>query len=532
MKQSFTLLLWLFFFVSYSQPTTTAQRVATPDEIYGELFVDVQLNHVFPDNKTFVDCIPKRDPKAIVSDYKRMKSNPAIRFSLERFVEENFIIPAPPQSSFETKGEDVVTHINRLWEVLKRENDTAVAGSSLLPLPYPYIVPGGRFREIYYWDSYFTMLGLRESGQTELIENMIKNFAFLIDKYGHIPNGNRTYYVSRSQPPFFSLMVELLAGIKGDDVYKTYLPALQKEWNYWMDKTAPTRHVVRMPDGSTLNRYYDQLNRPRQESYAQDVETALNAARNKKEIFRDLRSGAESGWDFSTRWFADGYSITTIQTTSLVPVDLNCLLYQLEKNLAKAYQRNNDEAAAKRYDQLAENRKKAINKYCWSAKRGWYVDYNITTNRHSPELTLAGLVPFFLNLAPSNSIFITSEIVQMKFLQPGGVTTTLKNSGQQWDAPNGWAPLEWMTITGLENYGQNDLARTIAERWIALNIDVYRRTGKLMEKYNVMNTGLEAGGGEYPGQDGFGWTNGVLLALIKKYGAKEAVQLQAEEVSK
>ena len=228
---------FFLFWISLLQ-ISVAQSVKTPDEIYGELFKDVQLSQIFPDNKTFVDCIPKRDPAAIVKDYKDIKANPAIRFSLKMFVEENFIVPVQPGSDFKTKEVDIVTHINNLWQVLKRDNDTAIKGSSLLPLPYPYIVPGGRFREIYYWDSYFTMLGLKESGESELIENMINNFAYLIDTYGHIPNGNRTYYVSRSQPPFFSMMVALLSTIKGNDVYKKYLPQMQKEYNYWMDKTA------------------------------------------------------------------------------------------------------------------------------------------------------------------------------------------------------------------------------------------------------------------------------------------------------
>ncbi|MFT4025167.1 MAG: trehalase family glycosidase, partial [Flavihumibacter sp.] len=210
-------------------------RPATPDELYGQLFVDVQLLKVFPDGKTFVDCVPKRAPAEIVKDYLAVKRNPAIRFSLKDFVEENFQIPQGAADNYTTPAdEDIRAHINKLWKLLSRTPDTAVAGSSLLPLPYPYIVPGGRFREIYYWDSYFTMLGLKVSGETEMIANMVRNFAYLIDTYGHIPNGNRSYYLSRSQPPFFAMMVELLAGIRGDQVYAEYLPALEKEYAYFM----------------------------------------------------------------------------------------------------------------------------------------------------------------------------------------------------------------------------------------------------------------------------------------------------------
>jgi alpha,alpha-trehalase len=513
MKKLFFLLPF-FLLLQFSY----GQKIATPDKIYGDLFIDVQMNRIFPDNKTFVDCTPKKDPALIVQDYKRLKNNPAIKFSLKEFVEANFILPQAPQSNYVTTEKDVIAHINNLWSVLKRQSDSAIKGSSLLPLPYPYIVPGGRFREIYYWDSYFTMLGLKESGQTEIIENMIKNFVFLINTYGHIPNGNRSYYLSRSQPPFFSLMIELLASIKGDAIYTEYLPALQKEYDYWMDKTAPTKHVVRMPDGSILNRYYDQLNIPRQESYAQDV-TTKKASQNNPVIYRDLRSAAESGWDFGSRWFSDGKNIATIQTTKLIPVDLNCLLYHLESSLAKAYQQAGNENKSKSFERMAAKRKTAINKYCWSFKNGWYMDYNLVTKKHSTELVLAGIVPMFLQVANSSHIASTVATIRTKFLHPGGLVTSLKKTDQQWDAPSGWAPLEWMSIIGLENYQQKELAKTIAQRWVNLNVIAFQHTGKLMEKYNVIDK-TEAGGGEYPSQDGFGWTNGVLLALIKKYNFK------------
>src|SRR5579863_9433836 len=222
-----------------TEKTETPERWNAPDKIYGELFRDVQLSKVFPDGKTFVDCIPKRAPAGILSDYIARKKQPG--FVLKKFVEENFDLPPEPADAYRTnKAEDIVTHVKNLWKVLKRAPDTAASSgpdslSSLLPLPYPYIVPGGRFREIYYWDSYFTMLGLKESGEYTMMENMVRNFAYLIDTYGHIPNGNRTYYLGRSQPPFFSVMVALLAEVKGDSIYQIYLPAMEKEYNFWME---------------------------------------------------------------------------------------------------------------------------------------------------------------------------------------------------------------------------------------------------------------------------------------------------------
>jgi alpha,alpha-trehalase len=499
------------------------QAPLAPDKIYGELFEDVQRSKIFPDGKTFVDCIPKKDPAQIVADYMAIKNNPAVRFSLKLFIENNFIIPQA--KNVEVPGNETVqTHINTLWKILRREPDTPVKGSSLLSLPYPYIVPGGRFREIYYWDSYFTMLGLRENGQDEMIENMIKNFAYLINQYGFIPNGNRSYYLSRSQPPYFALMLELLAQKKGNVVFAVYLDALQAEYDYWMDKKGTTKHVVKMPDGSLLNRYYDQLDIPRQESFTADEEVAAKSTQSKPVIYRHLRSGAESGWDFSSRWFKDGKNIATIQTTNLVPVDLNCLLYQLEKTLAKAYKERGNLVRERYFQQLAEKRKKSILKYCWSPARGYFMDYDLVNKKSNNQLTIAGATPLFFEIATEAQAKSVMNVVKTKFLQAGGVVTTLNKTGQQWDAPNGWAPLQWITISGLKNYGYDQLAQTIGERWIRLNVDVYGRTGKLMEKYNVSDTRLEAGGGEYPSQDGFGWTNGVLLKLISMYGIPKAAE--------
>src|SRR6478752_673232 len=215
----------------------------TPDELYGDLFKDVQLKRIFPDNKTFVDCTPKRNPQAVVADYEKLKANDPSNEDIKKFVEDNFIVPPAAAPGYHSDIKDnVIEHIEELWNVLKRSADKPVEGSSLIPLPYPYIVPGGRFREVFYWDSYFTMLGLAERNEWVTIENMIENFAFLIHQYGFIPNGNRSYFLSRSQPPYFSCMIELLATYKGDDVYRKYLPALLKEHDYWMDKSYATKH--------------------------------------------------------------------------------------------------------------------------------------------------------------------------------------------------------------------------------------------------------------------------------------------------
>jgi alpha,alpha-trehalase len=514
--------LLLSFILSFSQTIVTTP----PDKIYGKLFVDVQMNRVFPDGKTFVDCIPKRKPAEIVADYETAKE--AQGFDLKKFVLENFEVPASPTDNYKTNtSEDVVTHINNLWTVLKRVPDKPVEGSSLLPLPYPYIVPGGRFREVYYWDSYFTMLGLKESREIDMIYNMVKNFAFLIENYGHIPNGNRTYYLGRSQPPFFSVMVELLAEVKGDSVYQEFLPAMEKEYQFWMDgadKAKPGeayRRVVKLRSGSLLNRYWDDALVPRQESWREDVLTAQKSGRDKLEMYENLRAAAESGIDFSSRWFTDRKNLVKIHTIDMIPVDLNSLMYHLEWAISKAKLMNKEDSVAQVFRKKAIRRGELIDKYCWNKVLNFYTDFNFKTLKQSSSINPAGMYPFcFINEHPDYMSFLgkkVAEVIRQKLLKPGGVVTTQYNTGEQWDAPNGWAPLEWMTIWGLDRCGQKDLAADIAARWVKLNEKVYKETGKLMEKYNVTDLNKEAGGGEYGGQDGFGWTNGVLLRLIDQY---------------
>lgn len=511
-------LLFLPFILCYSYLQAQYGSFTPPDKLYGVLFADVQMSRVFKDGKTFVDCIPKKSPAEITEAYGKLKNNPLVRYSLKMFVESNFTEPAEVASGYVSDTSlAVATHINGLWKVLSHQPDALQQGSSLLPLPNPYIVPGGRFREIYYWDSYFTMLGLQESGMYDMMEHMINNFSFMIQQYGHIPNGNRTYFLSRSQPPFFSLMLDLLAEKKGKQVYAQYQLALQREYDYWMDKADGKGHTVKMPDGTVLNRYYDQDIVPRQESFYED--SSLGAAAGKKAplLYRNLRSGAESGWDFSSRWLADGKSLSTIQTTNLVPVDLNSLLYHLEMTLGKAYKETGDLVRSNYYQKIADKRKAAVLKYCWNSAGGWFTDYNIVTKSRSREVTMAGVTPLFIGIATTAQANAAAEVLKSRFLKTGGLVTTLKNTGQQWDAPNGWAPLQWMGVQAMNNYNKKELARTIATRWVELNTRVYKATGKLMEKYNVTDAAVEAGGGEYPAQDGFGWTNGVLLKLIRLY---------------
>jgi alpha,alpha-trehalase len=489
------------------------------------LYETVQTSGLFPDSKCFVDCVPLTSAEDILARYEKEKH--AAEFDLKTFVQTHFRLPAETDNSYTSTNKSLPEHLTELWKVLTRKPDEAQG--TLIPLPNPYIVPGGRFREVYYWDSYFTMLGLQVSKRVDIIENMVNNFAYLIETVGFIPNGNRTYYLGRSQPPFFALMIMLLMEEKGDEILLHYQSSLEKEYAFWMEgadtlsATKTThRRVVRMPDGSVLNRYWDDNDAPRPEAYMEDKQVAGDSGRNVNEVYRHIRAAAESGWDFSSRWFRDGQKMETIQTTDLIAVDLNCLLYSAEVLLATLYKKNQQPEKSEQMLQQLKQRKKSIQQYCWNKEKGFYFDYQFKDAQLSASYTLAGTFPLFISLADYEQSTKVAKIIEEKFLQPGGLLTTLSTTGQQWDAPNGWAPLQWIAYQGLQQpvYGQKKLAEKIKRNWMQINEKVYATTGKMMEKYNVIDTGSKAGGGEYPNQDGFGWTNGVylkFLSLEQKY---------------
>jgi alpha,alpha-trehalase len=510
-------------YISNKRQEAKPKRPATPDEIWGKLFKDVQLSMALGDNKSFVDAVPKYSRELILTKYDGVVRTKDTSFKLKDFVFQNFTVPVVVSVKLPERSLSLKKHLEELWPALTRKADIIQKNSSLLPLPKPYVVPGGRFREIYYWDSYFTMQGLAVSNRFDLIENMLDNFKYLIEKYGHIPNGNRTYYLSRSQPPYFALMVDLLHQKMGDRVYEKYLPAMQKEYAWWMDgenklqNNGAYRRVVKLQDGTILNRYFDDKKAPREESYFQDTQSALKYKLKDGMAYTNLRAGAESGWDFSSRWLADTSHLTTIETTNILPVDLNCLLYAYENVLYKAYKSQHNAASANNFLQRSLKRKASILKYFWNSKEQYFFDYQFKNKQTTGRWSLAGVLPLFTQIATAEQAERVKDHIERSFLKDGGLVTTIYHTGQQWDAPNGWAPLQFVSVKGLLNYSYKTLAKTIADRWMSINETVYANTGKMLEKYNVEDIHLASGGGEYPTQDGFGWSNGVYLKFYQMF---------------
>ncbi|MFC0266541.1 alpha,alpha-trehalase TreF [Kushneria aurantia] len=510
-----------------------AELPPLPEHLWGQLFHDVQSRGLFSDSKTFVDMVPTRPAEEIMADYAELCERhggcddvPCIdNDALRDFIEARFErIETRAGVEPDQKQTHISDHIDILWDLLTREPRPRYNGcSSRLPLPRPYIVPGGRFNEIYYWDSYFTMLGLRESGREDLMWDMVDNTAFLIGAYGHVPNGNRTYYLSRSQPPFFCAMVGLLAELEDSSVFQRYLPQMETEYHYWMDGDdglhpgEAFRRCVRLSDGTLLNRHWDDLNTPREEAFREDMETAGKDGRDHIEIWRNIRAGAESGWDFSSRWLVDPHNLATIRTVDILPLDLNCLMHHMATTIASTHRHMGHREQAERWQQTADARLEAFHRIFWSEEEQRFGDYLWHEDRLTDSINAVVVFPLYFGIARDDQARHVASMIERKLLKPGGLMTSNIDTVQQWDAPNGWAPLQWMAIMGLKRYGHHELADTIARRWIHTNVRRFEVAHKLLEKYNVVDIDDAPDGGEYPSQDGFGWTNGVLRALMARY---------------
>lgn len=516
--------LGLIIIVFACSSPLTQKDLKSPDIEFGELFREVQLKNIFPDSKTFADCTPNADASIILKAYNEQRGQSS--FDLKRFVNDNFTLPQELDNTYKANpNTQIQQYVNDLWTTLIRKPE---GGGTLIRLrkSHPFASLGER--EMYYSDSYFAMLGLETIKKDSVIENMVINFAQLIQDFGHIPSGNRSYYLSRSQPPYFAIMVKLLTDLKKDkNVLIQAIPQIQKEYYYWMaiedenkrkemedarkKGVKSHRKVIFLDKDATLNRYFDETQTPRPEAYREDITTAKKSGRKPENVYQDLRSGAESGWDFSSRWLRDGKSLETIHTTEIAPIDLNTLLYQYEIILSEAYTAKGTNAYAKSFAELASKRKSLINKYLWNEQVGFYFDYDFVIGKQKDVYSLAGVYPLFFKMTTPQQAEKVAKVIETKFLQAGGLMTTLNLTELNWDGPNGFASLHWITIQGLRNYGFNNLANQIKANWLNTNLEVYKKTGRIFDKYDVTKPSTIVGT-----KEGFGTTNGVLAKLLSE----------------
>nr|GMD99699.1 probable trehalase [Ipomoea batatas] len=434
--------------------------------------------------------------------------------------------------------------LHLLWKNLSRKVGDQVLERSgfhtLLPLKNPVIIPGSRFQEVYYWDSYWVIRGLLAGKMYETAKGIVANLISLIDQFGYVLNGARAYYSNRSQPPLLSSMVVDIYKRTGDmDLIKMSLPALLKEHEFWNSGI----HKVIIQDAQgvnhSLSRYYAMWNKPRPESSTIDTETAskLSSACEKKHLYREIATTAESGWDFSSRWMRDGSDLTTLATTSVLPVDLNAFILKLELDIVFLASIIGENNIVERFNEASQARKSAINSIFWDTETGQWYDYWLSNSKFACEGVYkwdslnqnkkpfaSNFVPLWIDLFNKDKMTVQKTIQSLQssgLLLPAGIAMTLSNTGQQWDFPNGWAPLQHIIVEGLTRSGSAEarsLAQDIARRWIRTNYVVYKKTGAMYEKYDVEKCGQYGGGGEYVSQTGFGWSNGVVLAFLEEFG--------------
>ncbi|RKP09962.1 glycoside hydrolase [Thamnocephalis sphaerospora] len=523
----------------------------------GPLLDVIQSAKLHNDSKYFVDQPTSKPLNQVLAAFAQLPGQPT-RDQVAKFVGDNFL-PAGAEigpavlSDFRTEAPFLSKirdpelrrfsqDVHSKWLSLGREYkpDVLCAGcaSSVLPTKKPFVVPGGRFREFYYWDSYFTMEGLLISGMTETVKGMIENILDIVDEYGFMPNGARIYYLNRSQPPLLTQMVRLYVEATNDDVFLARaLPTLEKEHAFWMKNRTVTVSAPGKPR-ARLAVYAVNNDQPRPESWREDKHTAANMAdAQRKRFYAEMAAGAESGWDYSSRWFTQETALDSIATSQVVPVDLNSILYANERAIAHFSKRLGRNHVCTKYAVAADARRDAIHQYLWSEKDSQWYDFNLTSRQQNERFYASTVVPLWSHaldrrLFNSQTAARFVAAVRPALDMPGGAPTSLIKSGQQWDFPNAWPPLEHFVVYGLLNAKTpeaRDLAKQLAQRWINSNYCGWLatggngkqpgRTGGLMfEKYDASRLGIPGDGGEYEVQEGFGWSNGVLLSFLTRLG--------------
>uniref|UniRef100_A0A7N9CI30 Trehalase n=1 Tax=Macaca fascicularis TaxID=9541 RepID=A0A7N9CI30_MACFA len=500
-------------------------------EIYchGELLHQVQMAKFYQDDKQFVDMPLSIAPEQVLQTFTELSRdhNHSIpREQLQAFVQEHFqakgqeLQPWTPadwkdspqflQKISDAKLRVWAGQLHQLWKKLGKKMKPEVLSHperfSLIYSEHPFIVPGGRFVEFYYWDSYWVMEGLLLSEMAETVKGMLQNFLDLVKTYGHVPNGGRVYYLQRSQPPLLTLMMDCYLTHTNDTTFlQENIETLALELDFW----TKNRTVSVSLEGKNylLNRYYVPYGGPRPESYSKDTELADTLPEGDREaLWAELKAGAESGWDFSSRWLIGGpnpNSLSGIRTSKLVPVDLNAFLCQAEELMSKFYSRLGNDSQATKYRTLRAQRLAALNAVLWDEETGAWFDYDLENKKKNQEFYPSNLTPLWAGCFSDPGVADKA----LKYLEDSriltyqyGIPTSLQKTGQQWDSPNAWAPLQDLVIRGLAKAPlprAQEVAFQLAQNWIRTNFDVYSQKSAMYEKYDISNGGQPGGGGEY-----------------------------------
>ncbi|GFS44444.1 trehalase 1 [Actinidia rufa] len=485
-----------------------------------KLYVDLSLKSNLSSTREAFEKLPRsNDGTVSTSDLNRF---------LEDYLngaEEDLVYAEPSDFVPEPEGflpavESAVVRgwaleVHSLWRNLSRRVAGMVVKQpelhTLLPLPKPVMIPGSRFREVYYWDSYWVIRGLLASKMYETAKGIVKNLISLIDEFGYVLNGARTYYTNRSQPPLLSAMIRDIYDRTGDmEFARKSLPALLKEHKFWNSGV----HSVTILDAKgcnrTLSRHYAMWNKPRPESSTIDQETAskLSSDSEKKHLYRELASTAETGWDFQYKVDEEFFGSHNIGNDIHPTGRFKCI--HTQAFLANV---TGDCATSAHFLEAAEARKEAMNAVFWNEEMGQWLDYWLSkgtqckddytwrASNQNRNIFASNFIPLWIDLFNSDRKLV-EKVMQGTF-------------------PNGWAPLQHAIVEGLVRSGSKEarsMAEDIAVSWIRTNHVAFKKSGAMHEKYDVQKCGEFGGGGEYVPQTGFGWSNGVVLAFLEEFG--------------
>ncbi|CAL8124857.1 unnamed protein product [Orchesella dallaii] len=533
---------------------------------YGDFLLTIQRAKLYPDQKTFVDRPLKANPSDVLANFTALgiigePLNDTARQIISQFVDDHFDRndtefevweptdweenPTFLENINNTQLRQWASELHAFWKELgrkiKEDVKTNKDRNSMYYVSHPVIVPGGRFKEFYYWDSYWIQRGLLVSNMKETVKGMIENFFEMVDLLGFIPNGGRIYY-QRSQPPLLLPMVDAYYEATNDvDFIKNNIETMKTEFEFFRTQRTVSVYLKDNPKKYVMARYNVELTDPRPESFSEDYELVNSLDQDdevgKEFLYANLKSGAESGWDFSSRWFVvpegtslrDG-NLTHTKTRDIIPADLNSFIYWNAVLLDKFCTLVDNVTACdpSTYQQYADDWKTAIHDVLWDEDAGTWFDFDFVRGEKRKYFFPTNLAPLWVKAHHGDIEEVAKRTVDYLHTSKattfdGGIPTSLLQTGQQWDYPNGWAPLNHLVVEALENTGEptaQELAFNLAQKWIKSNHLSYVQTGAMFEKYNVSIVGSAGSGGEYDVVVGFGWSNGVVLDFLKKYGMR------------
>ncbi|ETW82190.1 glycoside hydrolase family 37 protein [Heterobasidion irregulare TC 32-1] len=590
-----------------SQVSLPPHQAWCPSEIFcaGALLQTVNIAGLYSDPKTFVDKPTNGSSQAVLSAFSAINSTNVTEGAVLNFVDTNFkgeggelealtltnFNPAPAFLS------NVTSPLLKAWsqtvhgywtQLIRGTNQSALCSegngttceSSLIPLNHTFVVPGGRFREQYYWDSFWIIEGLLKSELYDIVNATLQNFMDEIETIGFIPNGGRIYYLNRSQPPLFIQMLSNYVAASNDiSILERALPLAERELAWWrnnrsLNVTSPFTNKT-----YEMARYAVTNTAPRPESYLTDYNTANDPdttsfnETQRSDLYSELASGAETGWDYTARFLAQplaggsnntNLALRTLNVKNTIPICLNSILYKANLALADLYTSNNssNNTVAAQHRRTATSIREGIIDLFWDATKLAFYDFNLTSNRRNSIFTAANFYPLWVGIIPEDILnsssnafghFASLNMVLNRY--NGTFPTTFLETGLQWDAPNAWPPHQYIALEALramngtvvnggnatEGEGWRDvLARELANRYFSsafCSWCVYSTGGSIpsmlprlsdqalnmFEKFSYTDIDQAGSGGEYTVQAGFGWTNGVVLWVASNFGQQLVV---------